>query len=67
MVCDGTSAMIRPFFRGEHVDAMLKRLQKSLQKDGTKLALRRCEYAMTKGERRRQKSASARKRVAKNG
>ena len=55
--------MIEALFPGEHVDAMLRRLQRELDRNDTAFLLRRAAYFTPKGEERRKKSCRARNRT----
>jgi small subunit ribosomal protein S21 len=50
---------------GEHIDSALRRFKKSEQKDGRLADYRRHEHFIGRSEKRRRKSAAARKRLAK--
>lgn len=56
------SAVVIPFFPGEQVDTMLKRLKKQLDKAGILAAAHRHESFVPRAERRALKSRAARKR-----
>ncbi len=49
---------------GEHIDAALRRVKKIVQKDGLVADMRRREHYIGPSEKRRRKSAAARKRSA---
>jgi ribosomal protein S21 len=56
---------VRPLFRGEHIDTMLKRLKKGVLNAGLMADIRRCSEYVPKSARRRDKSKAARKRQAR--
>ena len=49
---------------GEHIDAALRRFKKIVQKDGLVADMRRREHYIGPSEKRRRKSAAARKRLS---
>ena len=61
------SGVVIPEFPGQHVDAILREFKKCVVRSGVLVAAKRKEYFMPKGERRRLKSAVARRRRAKAG
>ena len=54
--------MIRPQFPGEHVDALLRRLARETQRDGTLTLFHRAQHFTPNNAARRQKSYRAKKR-----
>jgi|HubBroStandDraft_4_1064222.scaffolds.fasta_scaffold19059_5 ribosomal protein S21 len=60
------NAVVYPKFRGESVDSLLRELKKQLAKSNTITRYKaKCEFK-SRSERRRQKSARARKRIARS-